>query len=1106
MDVAAWLRSMGLGQYERAFRDNDIDAALLPSLTEADLRELGVLPLGHRKRLLAAAAALAAGAGEPPPSGAHGAAAEPEAERRQLTVLFCDLVDSTALAARLDPEELRGVVAAYHRRAAEAVERWAGCVAGYMGDGVLAFFGHPQAGEDDAERAARAGLELVEAVRGLAAGGGQALRARVGLATGLVVVGRIMGAAGALERGAVGAAPNLAARLQAAAEPGAVMADAATRRLLGPMFDCRDLGSVDAKGFSGPVPAWRVLRPGAARSRSEALHAGAPSSAPMVGRDEEVGLLLRRWAQAEGGEGRVVLLSGEPGIGKSRLAAGLAERLGDGPHARVRYFCSPHHRDSPLLPVIGQLERAAGFGPDDPPDVRLEKLEALLSPATGLTEEVAFVADLLGLSAGGRRPLPDLSSQQRRERLLAALLGQLSGLAARRPVFVLFEDAHWADPTSLELLGMAVERLRRARALLVVTSRPGFGPSWAGSPHVTALALGGLGRREAASLAARTAGRSALPDGMLERIVERAEGVPLFVEELTRAAVEAGWREDGPARTEEVAAPAGDVPAALQAPLMARLDRLGAAKEVAQVGAAIGHEFPYELLAAVAGRPDAELRGALECLVEAGIVSRTGEPPRASFLFKHALVHDAAYGTLLLARRRELHASIARALERSSPERAGVRPELLARHFALAGMAEEAVGRYAEAGTQAIARSAIAEAAVHLRRALEILPALPDTPARWRRELDLQTALGAALAATEGYTAPETNRVHERARALCERLGDTAGLVQVAVGQCSYHLLRAEIGRALGVAEDLLRAAEGSPQARLTAHRLVGTSLFQAGHLQRACRHLEMAADLLDAAGERAVRMADGMDALVAVPAYRALVLLTLGRYDRARAQDALSLAVAERLARPHRRAMALAASLSFRALLKEDAPPLLDALEQLTADQGFQYWSDYALMLRGLTLARAGEVRRGVAFVRRGAARHDAAGAAWLVPHFLALAAEPVGGREGLALVEEAFARTAATDARFFTPELHRIRGALLAGEGDAGAEADFAEAIGLARDQGAKHWELRAATGLARLRRDQGRDAEARGILAPIHGWFEEGPGTPDLDDARALLGQLG
>jgi predicted ATPase len=624
---------------------------------------------------------------------------------------------------------------------------------------------------------------------------------------------------------------------------------------------------------------------------------------------------------------------------------------------------------------------------------------------------------------------------------------------------------------------------------------------------VTPLALRGLGWHAAASLVGRTAGGAPLPGEVVDEIVERAGGVPLFVEELTKAVVEADWHE-GAAEGVLAAAPlpACAVPAALYAPLAARLDRLGPAREVAQVGAAIGREFPYELLTAVAGRPEGELREALDRLVDAGLVSRAGEPPRARFLFKHSLVQDAAYGTLLRARRRELHARIAQVLAGLFAGTAEARPELLAHHCARGGLVEEAVGHWGEAARRAIARSAVAEAAGHLRRALELLPALADTPARWRRELELQTALGTALTAAEGCTAPATGRAHDRAHALCERLGDTPGLVPIAIGRCTYHLMRAEMGAALNIAEDLLRRAEreDSLEARLAGHRLVGTAVLYAGRLGRAHRHLETAADLLGEAGEGAARMAGGKNALAMVPTHLAILLLLRGRYDQAGAQIAFGLAEARKLERPPLLASTLAVAAWLHVLLGEDAPRrLVDALGELAADKSLVYWQTEVALHRGLALARAGETREGVALVREGAARYDAMGAAWHAPVALCLAAALAEGVEGLALVDEASARFERTGVRFLDAEACRVRGALLAGAGDAaGAEAQLAEAVGIARVQGAMHWELRAAASLARLWRGQGRCKEARDLLTPVHARFAKGSGAPDSVEAKRLL----
>ena len=667
MDVAAWLRGLGLEQYAPAFRDNDVDGEVLPELTAEDLISIGVNSVGHRRKLLAAIAALGA---EPtrdlaqPAASATSAPISPptsEAERRQLTVMFCDLVGSTALSARLDPEDLREVIGAYHRCCADLITEAGGFVAKYMGDGVLAYFGYPLAHEHDAEHAVQAGLALVEAAPKLTTAAGVPLQVRVGIATGLVVVGDLIGAGAAQEQAVVGETPNLAARLQALAEPGAVVIADGTRRLLGNLFELKDLGARDLKGIAGPARAWAALRASSVGSRFDALHTSGLTA--LVGRDEESELLLRRWSRAKTGEGQVVLLSGEAGIGKSRLTAALLERLAGEPHTRLRYFCSPQRTDSAFHPIIGQMERAAGLAYDDKPQAKLDKLDAVLAQTSTSPEDAALFAEMLSLPNDGRYPALDLAPEQRRQRTLEALMSQLAGLARRQPVLMIFEDVHWIDPTSLEVLGRIVDRIKTLPALLIVTFRPEFNAPWVGQPHVTSLTLNRLGEREAAAIIARLVGNKALPADVMAEIVERTDGIPLFVEEMTKAVLEA--ESEGAARrtVAAVPSPALAVPASLHASLMARLDRLGPAKEVAQIGSAIGREFSHALLAAVARKPEAELGSALDRLVQAGLLFRQGVPPQASYLFKHALVQDAAYGTLLREPRRALHARIAETLE-----------------------------------------------------------------------------------------------------------------------------------------------------------------------------------------------------------------------------------------------------------------------------------------------------------------------------------------------------------------------------------------------------------------------------------------------------------
>ena len=736
MDVVVWLRSLGLGKYEKVFRENEIDETVLPSLTAEDLKELGVAALGHRRKLLDAIASLrgdgsakAPPADVAPPSSAPSVSPEDRAERRQVTVMFSDLVGSTALSARMDPEDLREIISAYQSCVAETVRHFDGFVAKYMGDGVLMYFGYPQAHEDDAERAVRAGLELMTAVSALKAP--EPLQTRVGIATGMVVVGDLIGSGASQEQAIVGETPNLAARLQSIAEPNTVVIAEGTRRLLGNLFELEDLGAKDLKGVAGPVRAWAALRASSVEGRFEALHGTGLTD--LVGREEELELLLRRWSRAKNGEGQVVLLSGEAGIGKSRLTAALLERLAAEPHTRLRYFCSPQHTDSAFYPIIGQMERAAGFAYDDTPTTRLDKLDAMLARNATSKQEAALFGELLSLPNDGRFPTLELAPQQRRQRTLEALTTQVEALTRQSPVLAIFEDVHWIDPTSLEVLGRTVDRIKTLGVLLIITYRPEFEPPWIGRPNVTALTLNRLGEREIASMIERVVGNKMLPTNIRQDIIERTDGIPLFVEEMTKAVLEADSQGAAAQAVSMVPSPMLAVPASLHASLMARLDRLGSAKEVAQIGSVIGREFSHALLAALARKPELELASALERLLEAGLVFRQGEPPHATYLFKHALVQDAAYGTLLRVPRRALHARIAETLESQSSEIAENRPELLARHYTEAGLIEKAVGLWGKAGQRSLERSALVEAVEQFTRALDQIAALPATPAL-RRE------------------------------------------------------------------------------------------------------------------------------------------------------------------------------------------------------------------------------------------------------------------------------------------------------------------------------------------------------------------------------------
>jgi class 3 adenylate cyclase len=834
MDVVVWLRSLGLGKYEAAFRENEIDETVLPSLTHENLKELGVMALGHRLKLLDAIAALRSDAGGQTPSvdatasSAPSVPAEDRAERRQVTVMFSDLVGSTALSARMDPEDLREVISAYHKCVAETVRRFGGLVAQYLGDGVLVYFGYPEAHEDDAERAVRTGLELAEAVSALKTPA--LLQTRIGIATGLVVVGDLTGSGEAQERRIVGETPNLAARLQGIAEPNTVVIAEATRRLLGNLFELKDLGARELKGVAEPVRAWVALRASTVESRFEALHPSGLTA--LVGREEETELLLRRWSQAMSGEGQVILISGEAGIGKSRLTAALLERLAPEPHTRLRYFCSPQHIDSAFSPIIGQMERAAGLLHDDTLRQKLDKLDALLTRTSTSIQDAAVIAEMLSLPNDGRYPALELTPQQRRQKTLEALTAQMETLSRQKPVLMIFEDAHWADPTSLEAFGRVVDRIRTLKVLLLVTFRPEFDAPWVGRPYVTTRIINRLAEHEASAMIDRIVGNSPLSASIRQDIIERTDGIPLFVEEMTKAVLEAESETAAARAIAAIPSPTLAVPASLYASLMARLDRLGGpAKELAQIAAVIGREFSHALLASVVPQPKAQLRSALDRLIAAGLLFRQGVPPHATYLFKHALVQDAAYGTLLREPRRTLHVRIAETIESEFAESAESRPELLARHWTEAGQVEKAAALWGKAGLRSAQRSALVEATEQLRRALDLLATLPGTPARRREEIKLQVALISPLLPVKGYAAPETKAAVERARLLIEQaeaLGeppeDPLLLFSVLYGfwVANYVAFKGDVMRELAAQFLTLAEKQSATGPLMIGHRIMG--------------------------------------------------------------------------------------------------------------------------------------------------------------------------------------------------------------------------------------------------------------------------------------------
>jgi class 3 adenylate cyclase/predicted ATPase len=1105
MDIAVWLRGLGLERYELAFRDNEIDRETLPKLTVEDLKDLGVVLGSHRRKLLAAIAALQGNAA-PPMEGPSAA------ERRQLTVMFCDLVGSTELAARLDPEDLRDVVAAYQRAVADVVAGFEGFIAKYMGDGVLAYFGYPRAHEDDAEHAVRAGLDCIDAVGRLDIGSIE-LQARVGIATGLVVVGDLIGKGSAQEQSVIGETPNLAARLQALAEPGAVVIAAGTRRLVGDLFEYRDLGAVEVKGLPAPVPAWQVLHSSAVASRFEALRGLALTR--LVGRDEEIDLLLRRWAQAKAEEGQVVLVSGEPGLGKSRITVAFEERLRTERHLRLRYFCSPYRQDSALFPFIDQFGRASGFAPNDPAASRLEKLEALLARTATPDEDVAFLADLMSLPGSERHKLPNLSPRQKKERTLEALIRQLEGLARRRPVVMILEDAHWIDPTSRELLDLTVERVRSLPVLLIVTFRPEFQPSWVGQPHVTLLALNRLDRRDRTALVTQIAGGKPLPDEIVAQIVQRTDGVPLFVEELTKSVLESELlREEGDHYVLDRPLPPLAIPTSLHASLTARLDRLASARQVAQIGAAIGRWFRYALLRAVSGLPENELQASLARLVASELVFESGAAPDAIYTFKHVLVQEAAYGSLLRNSRQQLHGQIAEALETHFPEMRENQPEVLARHYVAAGLAEKSVFYWSKAAQRSAAHSAMAEAAAQFQKALDQLKFLPDDCARQRQELEFRSCLGVALRFVKGLASPETGRALAHARELWEQLGSPSEFVQVPYWQSLHHQNRGEFGLAQRLDEDLLRLSrKRNDSAGLTlGHLSAGRIRWLTGKFALSRSHLEEVLAPDDPISQRWLADQTGTHPHAIAKAYLGKALFCLGLPDQALALSNEVITEARRSADPTLLASSL--SVGIRLLLLVGNFGALDEwagqLIAVATEQGFPHWRGEGTVYLGWAKVKNGEVAEGISLLRSGTSAYRVTGAETFMPHYIALLAGACANagqiEEAVNLLEDALQIVERTGERWFAAELNRHKGQLLLRQGHSEvAEELYRTAFSIAEEQGAKLWELRAAVSLARLRYNQGRNAEARDLLVPIYGWFTEGFGTPDLKTAKALLESL-
>ena len=955
-------------------------------------------------------------------------------------------------------------------------------------------------------------MELIAAVAGLKTRVPQQLR--VGIATGVVVVGN-------LTPSIVGETPNLAARLQSIAKPNTVVISEGTRRLLGHFFELEDLGTRDLKGIAAPVQVWAVLRPSSSTSRFEALHQSGMTT--LVGREGEYELLRRRWSKAKEGEGQVVLLSGEAGIGKSHLTVALSERLKGERYIRVRCFCSPQHTDSALHPSIGQMERAAAFARDDALQAKLDKLDALLRQTSTSAEDSALFVDMLSLPNDGRYPVLELTPRQRRQRTMDALIGQVEVLSSSATVLVVFEDVHWADPTSLELIGRLVSNIASHRVLLLISFRPEFEAPWIEQAHVTVLALNRLAPRDVDVMIDQIIGDNPLPSTVRQDIIERTDGIPLFVEEMTKAVLETSSEDEARRAVALVPSPAMAVPASLHASLMARLDRLGAAKELAQIGAAIGREFSHELLAAVACRPEAKLEMQLDKLIRAGLLFRQGVPPHATYLFKHALVQDAAYGLLLREPRRHLHARIAEAFESKFNEIADNQPEVLARHCAEAGNVEKAAVLWGKAGQRSAQRSALVEAAEQLKRALNLIKSLPGTPALRREEIKLQVELITPLLHVRGYAAPETRAAEERALLLIEQaqaLGeppeDPLLLFSALYGSWAANIVafNGDVMRELAVEFLALAEKQSATGPPMIGRRLMGLSLLHTGQIAGGRAHLDRAVAFYDPAEHRHLATRFGQDVGASALAWRSLALLLLGYPE-----DALADAVrALKIARESRHSGTLIYVLNFSVFQHvycghfAAANALIDEFDILKDQIGSVFWGGWGTVQRGCVLALTGKVTEAVQNIASGIAEMRSTGTTLWMPLFLshlALAKAEIGQFDDAStIIDEATAAVKTTKESWYEGEINRVAGeiALLGTEPDAAkAEACFATALEIARKQKAKSWELRAAMSMARLLCAQGRRGPARDILAPVYGWFTQGFDTLDLRQAKILLDEL-
>ena len=1116
IDMKAWLGSLGLAQHAEMFAANAIDAEVLPDLTDAELRQLGV-PLGHRKKLLKAIAELDGGAApaasvtEAPASITAAAAAakvsEP-GERRQITVLFCDMVGFTELANRVDPEILQKIIRAYEDACAVCITRYEGYVFQRLGDGIVAFFGYPLAHEGEAERAIRAGLEIIDALSKLDVPDAGHLAVRIGIATGLVVVSSV-------EKGAVGETMNLASRLQGIAQPGSIVVSERVHRLASGTFDYEDLGEQTLKGIARPTHAYRILGVSEAASRFEA--ATQEGLTPLVGREQEIGLLLERWALAQDGEGQVVLLSGEPGIGKSRILSALRERLEAQGAQALRFQCSPYYINSAFWPSIDNFERALRFARDEPPESKLDKLEALVVARYGRPiTDVRFIAAMLSMPTEARFGPISMTTERFKDETLRSLVDLTEAVARKQPSVMLYEDVHWADPTSLEVLDLLIDRVRGFPLLIILTYRPEFQSRWGGHGHVSALNLSKLTKAQSSAMVNKLAKNKTLPGNLLEQILTKTDGVPLFVEELTNAILESNDIQEREDRYEYIGQDHSiAIPATLRDSLMARLDRYTPVREIAQIGSAIGREFSYELIQAVAPKTQAELDQALQQLTDSGLAFRRGTPPEATYTFKHALVQDAAYDSLLKSRRKELHGKIAQVIEARFPYTKDTQPEVLAHHYTQAGVAEQALRYWSHGGQLALRRSANVEAITYFTKGLDQLAQIPRSEEISRRELDLWLGLWPAYMATRGFSTSEVEQAALRARELCEQLGEAEGAALATVGKFAFHFVRAELRQAHVDADAGLALAQKIQDRELVAlmNMLNGDLCYWEGQFAAAREYLKQALIPWDLTKAKPLTERTGLDAHCIALAYVGLNEFAMGYPDRSQVAISESLRDAQKLGHAQTRGHCLGLA-GWLAVYKRDlaqARQLAARTIEYCREQRLMFWEPSGYLVEGWVMIQDGQVIEGIRRMQQGIDIRRAAGAALVHSSFYAVLAECHGkaGKfdAGLALIGEGLTHVERSGERSSEAELLRVQGELLLPKSlnENVASQSFEKAIKVARDQDAKLFELRASRSLARLWQTRGKPKEARELLAPVYDRFTEGFDTKDLKEAKALLEDL-